>query len=175
MNYLELNLKLNKSFSTMEFNMAEIKVLNYLPIRDKYDLITIALQKAEEDGIYNELKLDMYFHLYLVYLYTDIVFTPEDKQDEEELYDVLYSSGLIDKLVSLIDEEEYNFLVDMMTKMKEEKLQYSNTAAAVIKTLVQDLPKNAEAAAKMVDEFDPQKYEQVVNFARSAGAVGSFK
>ena len=94
--YAKLNLKVNKDIKTFKINEQEVEVLQYLPFEDKYDLVMITLQKAEEDGIYNELKLDMYFHLYLVYMYTNISFTEKQKEDELKLYDTLKSNGIID-------------------------------------------------------------------------------
>ena len=73
--YANLKLKVDTSVDTFDFNNQTIEVLKYLPIEDKYDLIMITLQKAEEDGIYNDIKLDMYFHLNLVYMYTNLSFT----------------------------------------------------------------------------------------------------
>jgi hypothetical protein len=52
--------------------------------------------------------------------------------------------------------------------MKEEKLKYKNTAAAVLSGIVQDLPKNAAAAKEIMDSFDPNKYQQVIDFATAA-------
>ena len=62
--YANLKLKVDTSVDTFDFNNQTIEVLKYLPIEDKYDLIMITLQKAEEDGIYNDIKLDMYFPPY---------------------------------------------------------------------------------------------------------------
>ena len=73
--YANLKLKTNTEVNTFEFQGQTIEVLKYLPIEDKYDLVMIALQKAEQDGIYNPILLDMYFHLYLIYMYTNISFT----------------------------------------------------------------------------------------------------
>jgi hypothetical protein len=42
------------------------------------------------------------------------------------------------------------------------------SVGATINKLINDLPKNAEAAAKIVENFDPQKYKEVVDFARYA-------
>ena len=55
----------------------------------------VTLQKSLEEGVYNPVKKDMYFHLYLVYMYTDITFTEKQREDESKLYDVLESNGLI--------------------------------------------------------------------------------
>ena len=72
--YSDLTLKLNDSTKEILFNNLKIKVLKYLPWDKKYDLIMITLQQSQENGIFNQLKLDMFFHLYIVYLYTDIEF-----------------------------------------------------------------------------------------------------
>ena len=41
------------------------------------------------------MKLDAYFHLNIIYLYTDIEFDEEDKEDELELYDKLEANKVI--------------------------------------------------------------------------------
>lgn len=146
----------------------EVNVKKYLPISDKIDLIQIALQKAEEDGIYNEMKLDMYFHLNIIYLYTDIEFTDEDKEDEMALYDILESNDIIDEILGALEDDEYNILKEYLIEMKNESLQYKNTAAAVLTRIIQDLPKNAAAAKEIVDSFDQSKYQEVINFATAA-------
>ena len=52
--YANMKLKLNTGVKTFDFKDQKVEVLQYLPARDKYDLLMITLQKAEEDGIYNE-------------------------------------------------------------------------------------------------------------------------
>ena len=95
--YTSLKLKPKEEVKTFDFNGVTIEVKQYLPIDEKYDLISVALQKAKEDNIYNELKLDMYFDLYLVYLYTNVTFTDKQKEDEAKLYDALQSNGMDQK------------------------------------------------------------------------------
>ena len=73
--FASLKLTLNKEVNEVVFQEKTIEVKKYLPIEDKIDLVQIALQMSEEDGIYNEALLDMYFNLYLVFLYTNIQFT----------------------------------------------------------------------------------------------------
>ena len=34
--------------------------------QDKYDLIMITLQESKEEGVYNHLKMDMFFHLNII-------------------------------------------------------------------------------------------------------------
>ena len=91
----DFNLKTNNQFNTFTIDNIQVNVKKYLPVSDKIDLIQVALQKAQEDGIYNEMKLDVYFHLNIIYLYTDVEISQEDREDEMELYDILESNNII--------------------------------------------------------------------------------
>ena len=165
------DLKLNTAIEEKELVLPsgeKISVKSTIPVSDKIDLIQIALQKAEEDGIYNQIKLDIYFHLNLLYLYTDIEFSTEDREDEMGLYDILERNEIINEVISAIGLEEYQSLIDYLDKMKEMNLAYKNTAAAVLTRIIQDLPKNAAAAKEIMDSFDPEKYQMVENFATAA-------
>jgi hypothetical protein len=54
--------------------------------------------------------------------------------------------------------------------MKETNEMYRTSAAALIQTFIQDMPKNAAAAADIVNNFDENKYKRVVDFAKKANA-----
>lgn len=166
--YANMKLKVDESVDTFDFEGNTIEVRKYLEASDKYDLIMITLQKAEEDGFYNPLKLDIYFHLHLVYMYTNLSFTDKQRENELKLYDCLASNGFIDKFISVLNEDEYNYLFNIMQDTAKSLMNYHTTAGAVIRSLINDLPKSAEAAVKIVESFDPEKYEQVVKFAEAA-------
>ena len=166
--YANLKLKPISTTSSFEFGGQEIEVLNYLPIEDKYDLVMITLQKAEQDGVYNPLLLDLYFHLHLVYMYTNLSFTDKQKENEPKIYDTLTSNGFFDKFFEVLDEEEYSELMNYIEELQNMTLHYRNTAGAVLQSIIQDLPKNAQAAADIVKNFDPKQYQAVIDFATAA-------
>ena len=166
--YASLKLKTKEDIKTFDFNGVTIEVKQYLPIDEKYDLISIALQKAKEDTIYNELKLDMYFNLYLVYLYTNLTFTDKQKEDEAKLYDALQSNGFIDKMMEVFNDDEYNDLINYIETQKELEMTYNTTAAGIIYNLVKELPNQAENLKEILDSFDPQRYQAVMDFAKAA-------
>lgn len=170
--FTNLKLKINNTLTEVKFNDAVIEVKQYLPIEDKIDLIQIAMQNAEENGIYNDLKLDMYFHLYIIYMYTNISFTEKQKEDEYKLFDILESNGLINAVIARIPEDEYNQLFKYIEIAKHDMLTYKNTAGAVLQTVIQDLPRNAAAAAEIVNSFDPEKYQSVQDMIQMARATG---
>lgn len=169
----DLNLHRNTDTSVCVINDQQITIKHTIPLQDKIDLIQITLQKSEEDGIYNELKLDAYFALHYIYLYTDIEFSDEDREDELALYDVLNDNNVFEQILAAqADEEggnaEYDYLFETLQVMKELSLDYKNTAAAVLQKIIQDLPANAQAAKEIVESFDKEKYSEVVEFAEAA-------
>ena len=170
--FKELDLNLNHDVKTFSFQNKEIEVKQHISVVDKNDLIQIALQKSYENGIYNDILTDAYFHLNIVYLYTNIEFVPEDKEDELALYDKLYQSNLLNSVLACMDPDEYNNLVEIMNGEIQKRMQYNNSAAAVLQSIIQDLPANAAAAADIVNNWDPQKFQSVqdmVNLARQTG------
>jgi hypothetical protein len=166
--YANLKLKTKEEIKEFDFNGSKIEVLQYLPLQDKIDLIDITCQKAREDRLYSPIKIDAYFHLHLVYLYTNLTFTEKQREDEYKLYDCLMSNGLIDGVLMNMNKKEYESLLDLLNQKIEDELKYNTTAAAILNQLITDLPKNAEAAKKIMDEFDPKKYQAVVDFAIAA-------
>lgn len=166
--YANMKLKPVTTTHKFEWNGNEIEVLDYLPIEDKYDLIMITLQKSFEDGYYNPIKIDEFFHLHLIYMYTNINFTEKQKEDEHKLYDSLKSNGLIDAFIEQMNEFDYSELFNMLDDTKREITDYHRTIVSLVQNLITDMPKQAEAMSKILDNFDPDKYQNVVNFAKAA-------
>lgn len=166
--YSSLKLKMKDEIKEIDFNGNKIEVKQYLPISDKIDLVDITLQKSQEERLYNPLKVNMYFHLHLIYLYTNITFTDKQREDEEKLYDILDSCGLINEVVAAIPENEYTDLLNKTAEKIDNELKYNTTAAAIISKVIDDLPKNAEATAKIIEGFDKEKFQNVLNFAKAA-------
>jgi hypothetical protein len=175
LNYKDLGLKRLIMKDTFKWGDKNIEVLKYLPVEAKYDIVMITLQKAQEEGYYNPIKLDMYFHLNLVYMYTNLVFTEEERQDEGKLFDEMKSSGFLNTFLQYIDKEEYEEMLEDIDNIAELSMKYRMSAGAVFNKFVDDLPANAEAAQKIVDSFEPEKYQAVVDFAKAANGGREIK
>lgn len=176
-NYTNLKLKLNNNVETIEFNGVKIDVIQYLSIDEKNNLISIALQNAEEENglYYNPLKLDMLFHLYIVFMYTNLSFTDKQKSDPIKLYDSLKSNGLLDLILEKIPEVEYNTLYQYLEELSYTKTELKKSTAALIQSLIADLPRQAQSAMDIVNNFDPEKYQNVIDFARAANGNREIK
>jgi len=173
--YSDLKLEKTIGIKIFKWNGKDVEIKSYLPIEDEYDIVMITLQKAFEEGIYNPIKLDMYFHLNLIYMFTNLVFTDKEREDESKLYDEMKSSGFMNKFLENIDPIKYKEMQEIIDEIADARVQYNSTAASVLRNFIDDLPRNAEAAQKIVENFDPEKYQAVIDFAKAANGGREIK
>ena len=173
--YTSVKLKINLDVEKFTFNSSEIEVKQYLPINDKYDLINITLQNAFENGVFHPLKMDLYFHLYIVMMYTNITFTEKQKEDEAKLYDILNSSGLMEKILETIPKAEYEELYNYLMECSVQLTNHNRSITTLITSLINDLPTQMAEAAKIVETFDPEQFKAVIDFARAANGGRDIK
>ena len=157
-----------KDFTELDYCGQKIKVYKTISTRDKYDLVWATLQQSRENLTYNEITQTMFFHLNLIYLYTDLVFEPDDKLDEFELYDKLNRCGLLRQIISLIPASEYEWLATKIDNETRKQEKVNNSTVTLVQSLINDLPRQVEAAQRIVDNFDPEKFEAVKKFAEAA-------
>lgn len=165
--YSKLNLKTDTSIKEVPFNGQIIEVTQYLPWEDKMSLINIVLQKAKEGTEYNPLKLDMYFSIYLVMMYTNITFTDKQREDEFKLANAINSGLLYDTVKDNIPEKELAYISSLLLNTAEARRKNYNSIAGVINDIIENLPLQAEQMQKIVDNFNPEKFQNVLDFAKS--------
>lgn len=167
-NYKNLNLKKVVNSKSFDFNGQKIEILDCISIEDMYDIVMITLQKSAEGGIYNPIKLDIFYHLNLVYAFTNLVFNDEDREDELKLYDELTSSGFMNAFLSNFNEELYAEMQNYIDYIANLLMDYNKSVASIINKFIDDLPANAEAMQSIVENFEPEKYQAVLDFAKAA-------
>ena len=67
-----------------------------------------------------------------------------------------------------MNEFDYSELFNMLDDTKRELTEYKRSTSALIQSLVSDLPRQADAMKNIMDNFDPNKYQEVMNFAKAA-------
>lgn len=167
--FASLKLKIKDEIKTININDKEVEVKQYLTAEDKYDLIMISLQQAKENGIYNDFKLDMFLHLNIVFMYTNLTFTDKQRENLPNLYDILETNDIIEMVISAIPENEIKIIYEEVNEIKKSLITYENSVAGIVNNLITQLPVNAQAAADIVDNFNPEKYSEVINFAKAIG------
>lgn len=167
--YTKLGLTKNENKEFLKFGDQTIEIKQYLPFQDKLQLIqNIVNNSLDDKGYINPCRRDFFEKLEIFYTYTNINFTDKQKEDEDKLYDLLESNGIINEIISHMEEAEYEDLLEKLNETKESEMSYITTAAAMIRNIIADLPAQADAAMKIVNNFDPKKFQAVKDFAVAA-------
>ena len=161
--YANMKLKTNESTKEIQIGETKIEIKQYLSVEEKYSFLNIVLQNSLDNGIYHPVKIDMYFHLYLVYLYANINFTDKQKEDESKLFDILLTNGIIEGVITTIPEAEYNMLVNLLNQMIEKNEKYRITFGGILDKIINELPIQLESMQKILAEMKP---EQLVELSK---------
>ena len=135
----KLGLKVNQDVKNIEFNEQNIEVKQYLPINEKLELISSVINSAaDENNFSNPVKENVFLTLEILYHYTNINFTDKQKEDPVKLYDLVVSSGLVNKVTDLIPEEELDEVINGVAQSVKAIYTYKNSALGILESISQD-------------------------------------
>lgn len=175
MNFSELINEKPIPVTPLDVNGNTINIQQSISTEEKKDLVDLVLQESFDEGIYNPILIDAYFYTYIVMFYTDIDFSDEDKENVLATYDKLKQDDLLDKIVNEIPEDEWKEIYDYMTQLEEVNLTYRRTAIYAINSIIQSLPGLIEETKDILNNFDPSKFQEVINFANAANGGRDFR
>ena len=138
--FTKLKCKLNIEEIPVQIGEETIAVKQYLPIQEKLELIgNVVMAAHEQDENYsNPVKAGVYRDLEVIFAYTNISFTDKQKEDLPKLYDMLYSSGVIDEVLKNIPEDEYMEIVFGVRDSIEAIYKYQNSVLGILDTIKAD-------------------------------------
>lgn len=139
--FTKLKCKINDSVKEVKLNdEVTIEVKQYLPIQEKLELIGRAIEFAhEEDYNYsNPVKINVISALEIIYAYTNIVFTDKQKEDIPKLYDLLFSSGIMEIIFENIPVSELNIIEDGIKDTSESLYQYQSSVLGILDAVKAD-------------------------------------
>ena len=135
----KLGLKVNQDVKNIEFNEQIIEVKQYLPINEKLELISSVINSAaDENNFSNPVKENLFLTLEILYHYTNINFTDKQKEDPVKLYDLVVSSGLVNKVTDLIPEEELDEVINGVAQSVKAIYAYRNSVLGILESISQD-------------------------------------
>ena len=159
---IDFNKSINKETKKIDFNGYIIEVIPYLSINDKYDLIITTLNRSDEGDLYNNFKTKFYFDLHLVLMYSNIVFTEEDKRDELKLYDTLKQSGLMDAIISVIPESEKNSLWEDIIGIQKSMIEYRRSLNSFFNLIFEKVPETVDKIKELFANVDENTMKQAM-------------
>ena len=136
---IKLGLKVNQDVKNIEFNEQIIEVKQYLPINEKLELISSVINSsADENNFSNPVKENVFLTLEILYHYTNINFTDKQKEDPVKLYDLVVSSGLVNKVTDSIPEEELDEVINGLAQSVKSIYSYRNSVLGILESISQD-------------------------------------
>ena len=137
--FTKLGLKKNEEVGILHINEQDIEVKQYLPINEKLELISSVINSAaDENNFSNPVKENVFLTLEILYHYTNINFTDKQKEDPVKLYDLVVSSGLVNKVTDLIPEEELDEVINGVAQSVKAIYAYKNSALGILESISQD-------------------------------------
>ena len=142
--FSKLDLKVNASEQVIHTTNSKgeevsFEVKTYLPVKDKMDLVSrIINQSTDDNGFYNPMRVKLYTTLEMVYAYTNLTFTPKQKEDPFKLYDLLVSSGLYHDITSHICVEDLEELEGSIWETIKSIYNYRNSAMGILENISAD-------------------------------------
>ena len=137
--FTKLGLKKNEDVGILHINEQDIEVKQYLPINEKLELISSVINSAaDENNFSNPIKENLFLTLEILYHYTNINFTDKQKEDPVKLYDLVVSSGLVNKVTDLIPEEELDEVINGVAQSVKAIYAYKNSALGILESISQD-------------------------------------
>lgn len=159
-------------FQTVEFNDQTVEVKQYLPIAEKAELISRVLNNSVDDdaGYYNNLKLDMWLALEIVYAYSNISFTEKQKSDPMKLYDLLSSNKLLNLIIGLVPESEFYYLTKVTHELATAIYTYRNSVLGILDSIGRDYSNlNFDATEIQKKLADPENLTLLKNIVEKLG------
>ena len=137
-------LKLTSEIAPKELTWGDqvIEVKQYLPIQDKLAFIGDVLNAAaDENRFYAIGKVDMFFALKALEVYTNLSITDKQKENPAKMFDEIKASGFYDKVVALIPTEEIEYLYNIVIDTVEQVYKYQNSAYGIMDAMNTDYDK----------------------------------
>ena len=137
--FTKLGLKKNEDVGILHINEQDVEVKQYLPINEKLELISSVINSAaDENNFSNPVKENVFLTLEILYHYTNINFTDKQKEDSVKLYDLVVSSGLVNKVTDLIPEEELDEVINGVAQSVKAIYTYKNSILGILESISQD-------------------------------------
>ena len=159
----DLKLQDETQVSIVNINGVEVEVKKYVGVQDKMAIINIAIQESlDSNGMIVKPIAEAMVSLYTVYIYSNIVFSKDEKDSQIDTYNLLEKTGVIDAIVGAIPKVEYETLIEAYEAVVDDHFKYRTSSASAIIEIFESLPKMIDSMNTGLEEFNLENL-QVLN------------
>lgn len=169
--FSKLAIKLDNSVLELEFNGQKIEVKKYLPVQEKLEMISDIINfSADENRFYNPKKIEVFTVIEMLDRYTNLSFSKKDKEDPAKLYDLVISSGLFDKFLTILGIEEFYEVCRDRDETVKAIYSYNSSLMGILDAISQDYSNlNLEASEIQKKLADPENMALLKNVLSKLG------
>ena len=162
-NFNKLNCKINTETKTVLWNDNEIEVKQYLPIQEKLFIMEEVISASMSQYNYaNPVQVEVYTHLCTLKYYTNIKFTDKQWGDPAKLYDLVRSSGLLEKVHEQLPVGEFNELMEGIDKSVKAFYAYRTSILGILDAVKSDYSGLNTEISQIVSQIkDPEALNQL--------------
>ena len=171
LSFTKLGLKPNNEIVNIIYGDLTIEVKQYLPVEEKLELITNVLELSHDSNNFsNPIKVQVYTALEIIDKYTNISFTEKQKENPTKLYDLLNGNGLLEKIIGVIPQIEYDELIAGVYNTIDAVYAYQNSVLGILDNVSKDYSNlSLDAASIHKDLADPENLALLKNIMTKLG------
>lgn len=174
--FTKLDMKINNCVKELTYENPKgekilIEVKYYLPVEEKLEMISrIINQSIDDNGYYNPMRVKIFTTIEIVYAYTNLNFTPKQKENSFKLYDQLVSTGVFQQIRSCIFENDLKDIEDTIITTVENIYKYKNSAMGIFESITEEYGDlNLDATNIYQSLADPSNMEFLKNVLAKLG------
>ncbi len=148
-NYKEIEIGMGPEYT--------IRVLQYLPIQGKSNLLQYVIDLAIDDntGCFSPIRVNVAYSIGVMRAYCGVHF--DDEQNVLEAYDVLERTGILNKVMGAIPEEERNYMESLINDTIEDIVRYNTSLSGMLQNMTKDTNNLDESLKKILADVKDRK------------------
>lgn len=162
-NLNKLGLKINDDVTTIDINGQDIEIKSFLPTFNKIAIVehisNICLSRNK--NFYNPCEVKVWKDILVIENYTNITFTPKQKEDLLKTYDLLFSSGALNKIMENIAKKELDLIHDLLYTTLDNIYKYQNSVVGIFTAISEDY-NNLSLDAKSIQQDLMQNSKEIL-------------
>lgn len=156
--FTKLGLKKNEEIKSIKINEQIVEVKQFLPFQDKINMYAEILNNCQDDNNFlNEAKFNLWLDLEIIFNYTNISFTENQKINYVKTYDLLKGNGVIAAVTGAMSETELSDIKYEAYSIAKNVYDYRNSAYGILDAMKTDYTDLDFDAQKIQNEIaDPE-------------------
>ena len=127
-------------------------------------------QSIDDNGYYNPMRVKIFTTIEIVYAYTNLNFTPKQKENLFKLYDQLTSTGIFQQIRSCIVENDLKDIEETIISTIDNIYKYKNSAMGIFESVTAEYGDlNLDATNIYQSLADPSNMEFLKNVLAKLG------